>query len=73
MRPTALPWWTRQGRLPPEGLSCGWERLPAVFAKEMYNPVLALQPWHIDIEIHAVDAFNRKRHMIIDDVGDALC
>jgi hypothetical protein len=44
---------------------CGWERLPAVFAKEMYNHLLALQPRHIDIEIHPVDAFNRKHHMII--------
>src|SRR4029453_1525933 len=53
--------------------SRGGQRLFAMVAKEPHNSLLALQPRHIDIEIHPVDAFDRKHHMITEDVGDGLC
>lgn len=43
--------------------------MPAMSAKELHNPLLGLQPRHIDIEVHPVDAFNRKHHVIIEDGG----
>jgi hypothetical protein len=42
-------------------------------SEEAHNPKLGLQPRHLDVEVHPVDSFDRKLHMIHDDIGDALC
>ena len=52
---------------------CGRQRLPAMRAEEPHNSLLALQPGHIDVEVHPVDPFDRKRHMMAEDIGYALC
>ncbi len=52
---------------------CGWERLPAMLAEKPHNPQLRLQPGHIDVEVHAVDPFDRKLHMMAEDIGHTLC
>ena len=49
------------------------QRLAAVLAKEAHDPALALQLRHIDIEVHPVDAFDRKPDMAAENIGDALC
>ena len=49
------------------------QRLAAVFAEEPDNPELALQPRHVDVEVHPVDALDRKRDMPAENIGDALC
>src|SRR5207245_5373868 len=38
-----------------------------------YNSLFALQPRHIDVEVHPVDPFDRKLHMTVDNIGHALC
>jgi hypothetical protein len=44
-----------------------------VLAKEAHDTALALQLRHIDIEVHSVDAFDRKPDMAAENIGDALC
>src|SRR5262249_22472502 len=51
----------------------GWQRLSTMLAKEPHNSLLGLQPRHIDVEVHPVDAFDRKHHMITEDIRDGLC
>jgi hypothetical protein len=50
-----------------------WQRLAAVLAEEPHNPPLALQTRHIDVEVHPVDAFDRKLDMSTENIGHALC
>jgi len=45
----------------------------AQFRFQCDNPALALQTRHVDVEIHPVDAFDRKLHMAIENIGHALC
>jgi hypothetical protein len=49
------------------------QRLAAMVPEEAHYPKLGLQPWHIDVEVHPVDALDRKLHMILEDIGNALC
>ena len=44
-----------------------------MLAKEAHDTALALQLPHIDIEVHPVDAFDRKPDMAAENIGDALC
>src|SRR5262245_56904231 len=50
-----------------------WQRLATMLPEEAHNSKLGLQSRHIDIEVHPVDPFDRKLHMILEDIGDALC
>src|SRR5260370_31820915 len=50
-----------------------WQRLSAMLAEKPYNSWFALQPRHIDVEVHPVDPFDRKLHMTVDNIGHALC
>ena len=51
----------------------GWQRLPAMLAEKPHNPPLGLQPRHINVEVHPVDPFDRKLHMLAENIGHALC
>src|SRR6266849_4093881 len=50
-----------------------WQRLATMFAEESDNPPFILQPRHIDVEVHAIDAVDRQLHMTADDLSHALC
>ena len=49
------------------------QRLSAMLPEEPHDPLLVLQPRHIDVEVHPVDPFDRKLHMMAEDIGHALC
>ena len=49
------------------------QRLATVLAEESDNPALALQTRHVNVEVHPVDALDRKRDMAIENIGHALC
>ena len=38
-------------------------------AEEGSDPAIGLQPGLIDVEVHAVDAFDLESHMILEDLG----
>jgi hypothetical protein len=42
----------------------GGQRLSAMVAEKAHRPVGALQPWHVDVEVHAVDPLDRQPDMI---------
>jgi hypothetical protein len=46
------------------------ESLTAVEAEDGGDAAVSLQPELIDIEIHAVDAFDRESHVFAEDFGD---
>jgi hypothetical protein len=46
--------------------------LPTALVDKLHNPVLALQPPDIDIEVHPVDPFDRKLDMVADDPSPVL-
>jgi hypothetical protein len=48
-------------------------RVPAMLTEELNNLILVLQPRHIDIEVHPVDALDRNLDMIAYDLGDTWC
>jgi hypothetical protein len=48
------------------------ERVTAVAAEDLRNSALALQHWHVDIEIHPIDALQLEGHVTIEDIGDVL-
>ena len=52
---------------------CRRDRLAPVLAEEPYNPLFGLQPRHIDVEIHPVDALHRQLHMIAENIRHTLC
>ena len=47
----------------------GGEGLTAVEAEEGGDPAIGLQPGLVDVEVHAVDAFDFQRHVILEDIG----
>ena len=49
------------------------QRLPAMSPEELHNSLLGLQPRHIDIQVHPVDPLDRKLHVMVEDIGYALC
>ena len=49
------------------------QRLTTVLAKEAHDTALALQLRHVDVEVHPVDAFDRKLYMAAENIGHALC
>ncbi len=51
----------------------GCHRLAAMVAEEAHRPVRALQPWHVDVEVHAVDPLDRQPDMIGEKLGHSLC
>ncbi len=50
--------------------SRGGEYLTAVEAEERRDAAIGLQAGLIDVEVHAVDAFDLQSHMILEDLGD---
>ena len=50
-----------------------WQRLATMLAEEPHDPLLVLQPRHIDVEVHPVDPLDRKLHMMAENIGHALC
>jgi hypothetical protein len=50
-----------------------WQRLTAMFAEEPDDAPLALQTRYISVEVHPVDALDRKPHMPAENIGYALC
>jgi hypothetical protein len=51
----------------------GGQRLPAMVAEKAHRPIRALQPWHVDVEVHAVDPLDRQPDMIGEKLGHPLC
>ena len=50
----------------------GGHRLPAMVAQKAHRPVGALQPWHVDVQVHAVDPLDRQSDMIGEQLGHSL-
>ena len=50
----------------------GGEEVSAVVAEEGDDAQLALELGDIDVEVHAVDAFNCQGNLIAEDSGDGL-
>src|SRR5262249_37912673 len=48
----------------------GGEGFPAVKAEEGRDAAFGLQSRLIDVEIHAVDAFDLEGHVLVEDIGD---
>jgi hypothetical protein len=50
----------------------GWggKGLASVEAKEGSDTAVGLQAGLIDVEVHAVDAFDLKGHVLVEDLGD---
>ena len=48
----------------------GGEGLTAVEAEEGGDAAFGLQSGLIDVEVHAVDAFDFQRHVLAEDIGD---
>jgi len=48
----------------------GSEGLTAVEAEEGGDTAIGLQAGLVDVEVHAVDAFDFQRHVILEDLGD---
>ena len=48
----------------------GGEGLAAVEAEEGGDAAVGLQPGLIDVEVHAVDAFDFQSHVVLEDFGD---
>ena len=49
------------------------QRLAAMGAEELHDPLFVLQPRHEHVEIHAVDPLDRQPLVILEDIGHALC
>jgi hypothetical protein len=47
--------------------------LPAMVAEKAHRSVRALQQWHVDVEVHAVDPLDRQSDMIGEKLGHRLC
>src|SRR5258708_19181523 len=50
-----------------------WQRLTAMLAEETHNPLLDLQPRHVDVEVHPVDPLDRELDILAENIGYALC
>ena len=48
----------------------GSERLTAMIAEKVDHALLALELGDVDVEVHAIDAFNFQRHVFCEDFGD---
>ena len=46
------------------------EGLTAVKAEERGDAAVSLQPGLVDVEVHAVDAFDFQSHVLLEDFGD---
>ncbi len=46
--------------------------MTAVTAEKLRDSALTLEPRHVDIEVHPVDALQLKGQMVIQYLGDAL-
>ena len=44
-----------------------------MLAEEPHYPQLVLQSRHKDVEVHSVDPFDRELHVMVEDIGHALC
>jgi hypothetical protein len=49
------------------------QRLTTVMFEEPHNARFGLQLRNVGVEVHAVDALDRQRHMPAEDFGYALC
>ena len=47
------------------------DRQAQLLVDEPDQPGLVLQPGHVGVEIHPVDALHLEQHMLIEDIGDA--
>jgi hypothetical protein len=47
----------------------GGERLTAVEAEERSDTAVGLQTGLIDVEVHAVDAFDFESHVVLEYIG----
>ena len=48
----------------------GGEGLSAMEAEESGHAAVGLQPGLVDVEVHAVDAFDLEGHVLLEDIGD---
>jgi hypothetical protein len=48
----------------------GGERVPAVFAEKRGDPTLVLQPGHVHVQVHPVDALHFQRDVLGQDFGN---
>jgi hypothetical protein len=52
--------------------SGGGEFVTAVTAEKLRDSALTLEPRHVDLEVHPVDALQLKGQMVIQYLGDAV-
>jgi hypothetical protein len=38
--------------------------------EEVDDPLLVLEPWHVGVEVHPVDALQLEGHMLVQDLGN---
>ena len=58
-----------EGRAHGRHESRGGEGLAAVEAEEGGDTAIGLQPGLIDVEVHAIDAFDFQSHVVLEDIG----
>ena len=44
-----------------------------MITEKAHRAVRALQPWHVDVEVHAVDPLDCQPDMIGEKLGHTLC